>query len=264
MKKNHLVLLLLPLYFISCKTEDLDPSFTKEFSISSVEKGKTYTIWVHLPEDYNSTTSTYSTIYVLDAKENQEYVAQTCKKISKDLNTSNVIVVGIGYGDDRQTDYTPTDIGKRGKGEGPKFLSFIKKELIPKIEKDFRADSQRSKRIIIGHSLGGLFGAFAFTKDNDIFGNYLLLSPSLFYDNDIVLQYEQASRATIKDKQQLVYIGAGGMEGPLLVGNSLLHERLINHYPQTKTAFDVIKGKAHVSSKNTTIKKSLEFYFHNR
>lgn len=258
------MMLIATMFLSSCETEaPLDASLNKQFSIESLEKNTTYPIWVQLPENYFSSSENYATVYVLDADDNQEYVAQSCRDNSASMNTQNVIVVGIGYGDDRATDYTPTHTDM-GDGESEQFLRFIKNELIPRIESEFRVDHSRNSRAIIGHSFGGLCGAYAFTNHNEIFGNYLLLSASLFYDNDIVMQYEQNVRPQIKDQQQLVFIGAGGTEGPLLVDNDLLNRRLNDHYSNAKSTFTLVEGKGHNASKNSNINKAIRFYFQNR
>jgi len=122
----------------------------------------------------------------------------------------------------------------------------------------------RKNRVIIGHSFGGLMGAYAFTKHNEVFGNYLLLSSSLFYDNSVILQYEQQSRPANNQHQQLVFIGAGSTESALLPANDLLYQRLVNFYPNTKSIFSLIPGKGHNTSKNTDIENAISFYFKNK
>ena len=57
---------------------------------------------------------------------------------------------------------------------------------IPRLENEYGADTLRIKRTILGHSFGGLCGAYAFTNYNRVFGNYLLLSPSLWYADEVV------------------------------------------------------------------------------
>jgi uncharacterized protein len=260
--------LLLPLFLsllISCEKEPLNtnPESKTVFSISSSEKGKTYQIRVYLPADYLQSSAYYPTIYVLDADENEKFVASECKKTSESLHTQNAIVIGINYGDNRNTDYTPT-VTDYGKGGSEAFMNFIKKELIPRIENDYRADTKRKSRTILGHSFGGLLGAYAFTKFNEVFGNYLLLSPSLFYDHSVVLQYEQQTRPGIKDNDQLVFIGAGSTEDGLLPANDLLYQRLKSYYLHTKTIFNVIAGRGHQSSKNFNIEDAIHFYFSNK
>lgn len=259
-----ILVLILILAFTSCKKEELDPKLLREFSITSTASGEDYKIWVHLPEGYEeSASTTYSTIYVLDADENQELVTKSTRETSLALKTQDVIVVGIGYGAPRDADYTPT-VTSMGKGKSEDFLRFIKNDLIPKIETDFKAGKERSKRVIIGHSYGGLLGAYALTKHNEVFGNYLLLSPSLFYDRSVILKYEQEQRSQLITLPQVVFIGAGSTEQALLPANELLYQRLLSHYPLTKSTFQLIKGKGHLTSKNQDIEHAIKFYFNNR
>ncbi len=273
MKKNK-ALSFLFLLLCSCNThlEGLKPDLTKDFIMFSKEKGKDYRMWIQLPEGYD-TLKKYATMYVLDPDDaakggnsNFTYIAKLCQKISKDMGKQKVIVVGIRHGDYREIDYTPTKFtttGFSGEGGSEKFVNFIKKELIPRIQKDFKADTSRSKRAIIGHSLGGLCGAYTFTKHNEAFANYLLLSPSLIYDNEIILQYEQETRASIKSKKQLVYLGVGGTEPNMVPPTELLYQRIKKHYSDSKTELYINAGKGHNSSKDENIKKALEFYFKN-
>ena len=249
----------------SCDKETIDPTLIKQFSISSMQTGRTYDITVQLPEDYSISSKPYPTMYVLDAKQDDNFIGLKCKKISAEYNTQNVIVIGIRYNqsDDRAIDYTPTETSY-GKGGGLLFMNFIKRELIPAVQAAYNVDTLRANRIIIGHSFGGLLGAYAFTKHNEVFGNYLLLSPSLFYDESVILKYEQQGRESIKSKKQLVFIGAGSTENGLLPANNLLYERLKSFYPFTKTTFELVPGLGHTSSKNIDIENALNFYFKNR
>jgi uncharacterized protein len=272
MKKLQLLFPLLLLFACNKSLEPLEPSLTKDFLMFSKEKMKDYRMWVQLPEGYDLTKK-YATIYVLDPDDDAEggnsnftYIAKLCQKLSKEAAVQNVIVVGIRHGDYREIDYTPTKYtttGFSGEGGGEKFMNFIKKDLIPRIQTDYKADTSREKRIIIGHSLGGLCGAYAFAKHNEVFGNYLLLSPSLIYDNEIILQYEQTTRSQIKSKWQLIYFGVGGTEPNMIPPIDVLYQRILKYYPQNRTELYINAGKGHNSSKDENIKKALEFYFKN-
>lgn len=204
-------------------------------------------------------------MYVLDASQDDNFIGAKCKKISTEYNTQNVLVIGIRYSgsNDRAIDYTPTETSY-GKGGSPLFLNFIQRELIPAVQAEYNVDTLRAGRIIIGHSFGGLLGAYAFTKHNEVFGNYLLLSPSLFYDNSVILKYEQEVRESIKSKPQLVFIGAGSTENGLLPANNLLYDRLKNYYSFTSSTFELVPGLGHLTSKNIDIENAIKFYFKNR
>ncbi len=263
MKPVHILILIILLS--SCGKETIDPTLIKQFTISSVHTGRIYDITVQLPEDYSYASKPYPTMYVLDAKQDDDFIGVQCKKISAEYATQNVIVIGIRYNqsNDRAIDYTPTETSY-GKGGSLLFMNFIKRELIPAVQAEYHVDTLRANRIIIGHSFGGLLGAYAFTKHNEVFGNYLLLSPSLFYDDSIILKYEQEGREGIKSKSQLVFIGAGSTENGLLPANNLLYERLKSYYSFTNSTFELVPGLGHVSSKNIDIENAIKFYFKNR
>lgn len=261
---KNLIPLLLILSFTACKKAEFDETLTKEFSIQSVSAGATYQIKVGLPDNYSSTLK-YATVYVLDGDENFNFVAKNCKKISDDNSMQNVLVVSIGYGNDRANDYTPTKASE-GDGGAPKFMEFIQNELIPRIESDFAADTSRKGRIILGHSFGGLLGAYAFTNFNNVFGNYIMLSPSIWYDNEVMLRFEQENRAHNKNNQQLVFMGIGQLEnsGRMQAPFEAFYQRLANNYSQIKISKHIVQHLDHTGSKNKNIEEGLKYYFQNK
>lgn len=267
MKKIFSILLVLVI--ASCTKEDFSPNLTKEFSILSTSNGATYTIKVALPQNYSSETQKYAAIYLLDGDENFDFVAENCSKISSDFTTANVLVIGIGYGNKREFDYTPSKGGGgavKGGGGAEKFMLFIKNELIPKIESEYRADANRENRTILGHSFGGLLSTYAFTNHNNVFGNYIILSPSLWYDNEIMFRLEQENRNINKNNHQLVFMGLGELEnsGQMLAPFQAFFMRLQNNYPQMLIKRHLEPHLNHRGSENPNIIEGLNFYFQNR
>lgn len=262
---KNLMPILLFFALVSCQKEVFNPSQTSEFSIHSTSNGADYKMRVALPLHFDPETNQYATIYVLDGAENFDYVADNCEKISTEYATTNVVVVSIGYGNDRTVDYTPTS-ATEGKGQAEAFMRFIRDELIPHMESDFGVDTSRGGRIILGHSFGGLLGAYAFTNFNNVFGNYLMLSPSLWYDNEILLRYEQENRNINQHKHQLVYMGLGELEkgGRMLAPFEAFYRRLVYNYPAINLERHLEPHLDHVGSKNPNIINGLHFYFENR
>jgi hypothetical protein len=268
-KMKKIVFILIIILFASCKKEVFSPVLTKEFSILSTSNGANYNIKVALPQDYSPETQKYPVIYVLDGEENFNFVAENCNRISSDFSTTNVLVVSIGYGNDRAIDYTPVNGGGgavNGGGGAEKFMLFIKNELIPRMENEFSADSLRINRTILGHSFGGLFGAYAFTKYNKVFGNYILLSPSLWYENEIVFRFEQDTRNINKNNKQLVFLGMGQLEnsGQMLAPFKAFIQLLQNNYPDIRIMSHIEPQLSHQGSKNPNIIEGLNFYFQGR
>jgi predicted alpha/beta superfamily hydrolase len=267
MKK--VIFILFIVLIVSCKKEDFSPDLTMEFSILSKSNGANYNIKVALPQNFNPATQKYATIYVLDGEENFDFVAEKCLSISTDFATPNVLVVSIGYGNDRAIDYTPVEGGGgavNGGGGAEKFLIFIKNELIPMIENEYGADTLRKNRTILGHSFGGLCGAYAFTNYNQAFGNYILLSPSLWYADEIVFKFEQVNRNINKNNHQLVFLGMGEIEnsGQMLAPFQAFYHLLQNNYPDMVIKSHLEPQLNHRGSENPNIIEGLKFYFQNR
>jgi predicted alpha/beta superfamily hydrolase len=257
--------ILLVFVFSSCKKDVFNPELTKEFKLVAESNGATYNIRVALPNTFSSSTGRYATLYVLDGEEDFAFVANKCSEITEQKGTTNVLVVGIGYGRSRSIDYTPTRMSSV-TGGGPQFLNFIETQLVPYMEQQYKADTARSSRIILGHSYGGLFGAFAFSVNNRLFGNYILLSPSLWYDNRALFQFEEVNRIKNKGVQQLIFMGIGNNEerDRMQIPFEIFYQTLNNNYINIELAKNFEGNTGHMDSKKPNIIKGLEYYFENR
>lgn len=253
------------LLFAACKKETFESGSTKQFTLVSASNGAVYDFKVGLPDNYDPSSGKYATLYVLDGKENFEFVANKCKAIADEQGVDNVIVVGIGYGRDRSIDYTPTKTSDM-TGGADEFMHLIETQLIPKMEQDFNADTSRSGRVILGHSYGGLFGGYAFTVNNRLFGNYILLSPSFWFDDLVALQLEASYRAANKGSKQLVFMGIGEAEnaGRMQAPFEAFYHALLTNYPAMKLGKNSERNLDHKGSRNPNIEKGLQFYFKNR
>jgi len=262
---SQILTLFVSLVIASCQEDVADPNFVTQFSITSAVNGATYNIKVAQPSNDLSSGGHCAVIYVLDGEENFNLVADECEKLSARYGTENVLVVSIGYGRSRDLDYTPTKTSD-SMGGAPEFLQFIKEELVPRMEVEFQADTARSSRVILGHSFGGLFGAYAFAADNGLFGNYLLLSPSLWFDDEVTLYMEVAARSALKDKQHLIFMGQGDKEnmGKMQAPFEAFYRVIREHYPNARIAKNLEADLGHMGSRNPNIRKGLDFYFQNR
>jgi predicted alpha/beta superfamily hydrolase len=121
------------------------------------------------------------------------------------------IVVGIAN-TDRKRDFTyPTSIASDKKlypttGGSANFIAFLEKELQPYIEKKYMANTSKT---IIGESLGGLLATEILFKKPALFDKYIIISPSLWWDNGSLLKLSpELFRATYSQKTD-IYIGVG-------------------------------------------------------
>ena len=92
-------------------------------------------------------------------------------------------------------------------GDSANFLKFLQEELIPFIEREYRADPAR--RTLMGHSYGGLFGAFALFQAPGLFANLVIGSPTLSYGNRVTFQQEENFAKQESKLPGNVYLYAG-------------------------------------------------------
>lgn len=158
--------------------------------IQSVELAEKRILNIYLPEGYNKNdTIKYPVVYLLDGSADEDFIHvvglyqfYTFPWINR---VPKSIVVGIASVD-RRRDFTyPTTIEADKKrypttGHSENFINFIQKELQPYIEKKYKTISSRT---IIGQSLGGLLATEILLKKPELFNQYIIISPSIWWDN---------------------------------------------------------------------------------
>ncbi|MEO1652784.1 MAG: alpha/beta hydrolase-fold protein, partial [Bacteroidota bacterium] len=139
-------------------------------------------VWIYLPASF-SPEAKYPVIYLLDGDIYFHSLAGMLQQLSSYGNTScpEAILVGIPNVD-RGRDLTPSDPqdGDQPQTAHRNFIQFLEKELIPYVEKKYKALPHRS---LFGHSLGGTFVIQILLEKPDLFRNYLSMDPGLkFYE----------------------------------------------------------------------------------
>jgi predicted alpha/beta superfamily hydrolase len=148
--------------------------------------------WVYLPPTYD-VHKTYPVIYLLDGNSHFEAASGMLNFMSAGSNSNiqvpEMILVALPN-TNRARDFTPThsmlDLAGnqnpafKTSGGGAAFLEFFRKELIPHIDQSY---ATAAYRVLVGHSLGGLFSLYAFLESPDLFRSYIAIDPSLWWDN---------------------------------------------------------------------------------
>ena len=185
-----------------------------------------FSIFINLPNDYNpGQPEKYPVVYLLDANLYFDIIATTIDKYAQVGLAPNVILVGIGYRDfptmdslRNRDDTYPLAIPEyemSTSGRADKFLSFINHELIPQIDAQYKTDT--SRRILMGHSLGGYFTMYALLQDllgqsNQLSG-YIAASPSMHYNRYYLLNELRKVPAQKEDRRKIkAYVAYGGLE----------------------------------------------------
>lgn len=171
---------------------------------------------IYLPADYNANKTTrYPVVYLLDGSADEDFIHVVGLYQFNSFpwvgRAPKSIIVGIANVD-RKRDFTfPTTIKKDLKaypscGHSDKFIAFLETELQAYIQTKFRTTNAKT---LIGESLGGLLAAQILLEKPELFNNYVIVSPSLWWNNGSLLE-QSFDRPCKQASQKIsVYIGVG-------------------------------------------------------
>ncbi|NMH58691.1 alpha/beta hydrolase [Alteromonas sp. MYP5] len=151
---------------------------------------------ITLPPSYETEMlKNYPVIYLLDGRANQSMLKGMLERLYLSAGSYEHIVVSIDV-NDRLDEFAPTinkdPRGPVGKGGGAdNFLDFIEKELIPRINENYRTIPLNT---IAGHSVAGLTVIHSFHSRPHLFQSHLAFSPAVWW----------GARETAKSAQQYV------------------------------------------------------------
>jgi predicted alpha/beta superfamily hydrolase len=139
---------------------------------------------VVLPQNYKpGSAEKYDVLYILDGEGNLKSISDIQQFAQNESLMPPVIMVAV-HNTNRFRDMTPTQVAQvAGSGGADKFLSFLKNELVPYVNKTYPASGNN---ILYGHSLTGLFSVYAFLAEPRLFNSYLAVDPSLWWDNNYI------------------------------------------------------------------------------
>jgi predicted alpha/beta superfamily hydrolase len=219
----------------------------KEFSIGETATIKSEILKedrflnIALPEGYDALKDEkYPVIYLLDGSANEDFlhVVGLVQFFNLQFNMPKTIIVGIANVD-RKRDFTFPTTDKElieafpttGKSEA--FINFIEKELQPYINSNYKVSD---KKYIIGQSLGGLVASEILIKKPELFTNYIITSPSLWWDNETLLVTAKKEIQKQKNLNLNVYL-AVGKEGKVMENDAKSFAKIIETTAKNKIDF---------------------------
>jgi len=204
--------------------------------------GRDYALWVALPSGYAAhPQKRYPVVYVTDALYSFPLVRSIRNLVGQQgVNIEDFILVGLPPQEgltskqSRSRDYTPSDPVRTPAGYysddvtyggAAHYRDFLADHALPMIDARYRTDPAR--RVFAGHSYGALLGAYVLTTQPDMFGTYILSSPSLWFDQGLLPRMQDA--AVMPSQPIRVLLSVGGYEtvkpGPRYsTGNDMLRQ----------------------------------------
>ncbi|WP_118950939.1 alpha/beta hydrolase [Taibaiella helva] len=206
---------------------------TRPFAIGVIDSlrsgilGETRPLNIYLPASYGQDLkATYPVIYLLDGSADEDFIHIAGLVQYYNFPWINrfpeSIVVGIAN-TNRKRDFTfavpNLDFLKAmnfdkslfpAYGGSAAFMDFIQKELQPYVAAHYRTTSGKT---LIGQSLGGLLATEILLKRTSLFDTYILISPSLWWGAEALLQQKPAPG------KPRVYLAIGN-EGTIMVSDA--------------------------------------------
>lgn len=190
---------------------------THQIEIRSRINHRLYRVFVAEPLGETPSTG-YPVIYSVDGNAFFATLVETARMQQRLVGP--VVVVGVGYPTDasfdaarRYYDFTPFTPPDRLKdqlipgqqpvsetGGNEEFVRVLEHDVKPLVEREFKID--RDRQTLVGHSLGGLFVLHVLFTHPDAFQTYVASSPSLWWDNQVILKEEQS------------FLALAGVKGP--------------------------------------------------
>lgn len=199
---------------------------TEIHSIDDAQNGIDYELYLKVPKECRARAAGCPVVYLLDAEYSFALAANITEHLADRNRIPNLIVVAIAYRDktdwgyrfNRSRDYTPVFDPDDGYGEryqaesggAPAFLDILKTRIVPYVEANFPAASR--PRTLVGHSYGGLFSIYALLRDRALFENIIAVSPSLWYHDGWIFDYEARRVADNAGLRNRVYMSVGSFE----------------------------------------------------
>ena len=152
---------------------------------------------------------------------------------------------------DRYRDFTYPSSVKRDlkdiptSGGSEAFISFIENELQPAINKGFKTNGNN---MLIGQSLGGLVATEILMTKPDLFNDYVIVSPSLWWDNEKLVSKAEKYFKEYQSLDKRVFISLG-KEHPIMhkVADQLVHSMKSSGNENLKVKYEPILDEDHAT-----------------
>lgn len=241
-------------------------------TLYSEELGENRVLNIYLPAGYSpDSAATYPVIYLLDGAADEDFIhiaglVQFCSFPWVERLPPSILV-GIANINRRRDftfpaapDFQLPDFAARYKdtyrvaGGSAKFMAFIEKELQPFVANTYKTNGSK---MLIGQSLGGLFAAEILLKKPQLFKDYVIISPSLWWDNESLLTQTPVAPAP----NSRVYI-AVGKEGKTMVGDAKKLSRLSKkgHAPE-QVFFEYLPNEDHGTILHPAVGNAFKLWF---
>lgn len=234
--------------------------FTLESEVLDEERG----VIIGLPSRYELSDSSYPVLYVLDGAAHFHYVTGITEFLAANQFIPEMIVVAVNNTDRRRDMTPPSQVPAEQQGShggADNFQRYFAEELMPWVEQNYRTHPYK---VLVGHSLGGLFSVHTLTTRPDLFNAYIAISPSMQWNAQRLVDQAEAFFADTPQLALSLYMSAGNEGAELLGGTRKLAGVLDSATPKDFLwHFEHMPEETHSSVPHRSTYQGLEFVFAN-
>ena len=223
-------------------------SIAERYQLTSEQLSETREFYLSLPASYDNSQHHYSVLYLLDADQNMEHAVASARMLAQWRGIPELIIVGIPS-TNRLRDFTPTqDLNySEQSGGGELFMAFLKQELIPYIDANYRT---HPFRILSGHSLSGLLASNELMLTSSPFNAFIITAPSLWWNDFEILKIAEQNFKQNQRESKAAYFGIGELDGYGMKQELLRYIAAIEASGNDRVRFDhrEYSGEGHMSA----------------
>ena len=234
--------------------------------------GRHYQLHIKLPTSFaRESQRRYPVLYVTDGYWDFPLVVSIYNNLVYDEVVPEMIIVGLGYAGEhpdyealRDWELSPVpETGERAAetGHADKFLATLERDVIPLVEREYRADP--AHRALAGSSLGGLFALYAMYTRPALFEGVIAASPAVGIGGDWILVQAKAYAATGKLLKARLFVTGAGYEWPGFLAGIQRYQALLPELKHPGLVFQnrIIEGERHGGTKPESYTRGMRFVF---
>ena len=245
--------------------------------LERADVGRRYQLWVETPSSFDPHHADgYPLILCLDAPWTFGTAVDAVRILSLGRELPRAVVAGIAHDDPdirqvlqlRAMDFTTTQAeapkmtGVRAPadqlGGAAALRGWIRDEVLPLL----RNDHPISEVVLVGHSFSALFGVAALFDEPDLFDRYLLASPSVWWDDQVMFRREEEHAARVDRLDAKVFMSNGTLEIDEFSPHKEFHDQLASRrHPGLDMTWHQFEGETHSSTVSVAVNRGLRVLF---
>jgi len=254
-----LLCFLLTPHFILAQERDNKIIIGEIIKIQSKVLNEERKLLVYLPEGYDRSEEKYPVLYGLDGHQLFHYTTSIIRYFHNFGRMPKMILIRV-LNTDRGRDFTPTKIPTESSGGADNFLEFMRNELFPFVDQNYRT---HPFRILHGHSLCGMFAIYTLLTAPDMFNAYIATSPSLWWDKEFVVKQAETILKKQSTLNKFLFINFGGGDSEFIKASTWGFAKVLEKYapPDLEWKVTFSKDEDHVTIPILSFPNGLELLY---